>query len=171
MQNKLIYWFAGLLAAQLLFMLAIFPAFEFSFGNEPLKILDLRRGYTLQEVLLLMEQLGEEGRLQYQHMILWADMLYPLVYGSLLAVTICMSASKSLHRIWGFAPLLTVFADYTENLLNLRMLNSYPVLNSTVVYYSSLANQIKWYSLYTIMLGIIILYLQKRFKQLKNQQG
>ena len=168
MRNKLIYWFAGLLPAQLLFMLAIFPAFEFSFGNEMLTVLDLRRGYTLHEVMLLMEQLGEEGRLHYQHMILMADMLYPLVYGSLLIVTICMTSNNSLHKVWCFAPLLTVIADYTENLLNLRMLNSYPVLNSTVVYYSSLANQIKWYSLYAILLGIIMLYLQKRFKTLRK---
>lgn len=168
MRNKQIYWFAGLLAAQLLFMLAVFPAFEFSFGNEALKVLDLRRGYTLHEVMLLMEQLGDEGRLHYQHMILWADMLYPLVYGSLLAVSICMTGLKSLHKMWCFAPLLTVLADFTENLLNLRMLSTYPVLNSTVVFYSSLANQVKWYSLYAIMLGLIVLYLLRNFKQLRK---
>ena len=68
MKKHVYYWFGGLLAAQLLFMFAVFPAFEYGFENENLVLLDLRLGYEVMDVKLLFDALDASGRAVYRSM-------------------------------------------------------------------------------------------------------
>lgn len=81
-------------------------------------VLDARmEGYTPEEVHRYLEHLGREGRHFYAITELTLDLLFPLVYGALLAVMIAKLFPPCWARWLILIPLIAALADLTENSL------------------------------------------------------
>lgn len=125
-----------------------------------LQVLDLELNYTPQQVQLLFEMLGEEGRAVYRSVELTEDFFYPLSYGLLLSLGIVYFFQKSFPKIpqlalLGIFPLIAMGFDYAENFLIASMLSSYPLISNHTVYMASSATTLKWGF---VMLSLLLIF-------------
>lgn len=86
-------------------------------AGEEVQILDLQRGYNLEQVNEFFTKLKPEGRTIYRHVASFVDMIYPFVYGILLKLVLASllknlfgSSSKWLFLAW--TPILIMIFDY-----------------------------------------------------------
>ena len=135
------------------------------------QVLDLELNYTPQQVQLLFETLGEEGRATYRSVELTEDFFYPLSYGLLLSLGIIYFFQKSLPKIpqmalLGIFPLIAMGFDYAENFMIVSMLSAYPQISEQTVSLASSATTLKWgfviLSLLLIFTALLI-HLFKRY--------
>lgn len=89
-------------------------------------MLDVKAGYTYQEVVAAMESYGEQGRLVYVWSSVILDTLLPVAYVSLL--TGLVYRFRPTERLWKLAylPLAAGVLDLCENVLIVLMLTRYP---------------------------------------------
>lgn len=138
--------------------------------NHHLQVLDLELNYTPQQVQLLFEVLGEEGRAAYRSVELTEDLFYPLSYGLLLSLGIVYFFKKSFPKIpqlslLGIFPLIAMGFDYAENFLIVKMLSSYPLISDQTVFLASSATTLKWGFVILSLLLIFIALLIHLFKR------
>jgi hypothetical protein len=111
--------------------------------SDGLPIFDMSpSGYSYQQALVLLSNLGEEGRNFYLSTQLVLDLFYPLLfalcYSSLLQWLIKLIQLKNhAWSVLSFVPFLACAFDYAENVAIWLMLSSYPDLSNTLVTISS----------------------------------
>jgi hypothetical protein len=93
-------------------------------------ILDVEFFYTATQAYDRLTLFGAQGRATYLS-ILTGDLVYPVLLGSLLAVSICLVVKRlNPHRTgWQYLallPLANMVCDYCENSLLFVLLLSYP---------------------------------------------
>ena len=143
----LILLLLGLVAC---FNLLIFPGFTEHIVQEGAPaILDVRLGYHADEAYNALTAFGEEGRQYYLRMLIWADSIYPILYGVLLILSLSyilnkVSARNSPMRIWNLLPIDAVLFDYTENISMIYMLRVFPDYAGNAASIASVAGIIKW---------------------------
>ncbi len=140
---------AALAVVFLFFMLYLFPTFQADFNQiagVKVKSLDTRLSYSANDVLALFEALGERGRDKLLVFSGFADMIYPLVYGSMFYLPLrkLTGPSGSRLRLLSYLPLATVVFDYIENVSILIMLSGFPAISETQVLIGSAATSLKW---------------------------
>ena len=130
------------LAATLVLLLAVFPALPIE-GE----LLDVRSGYTHEDVVAAMEGYDEQGRRVYAWSSATLDTLLPLVYVSLLAGA--AYRFRPTERTWRLAwlPVAAGALDLGENLQIIVMLTRYPDVSAGQVGMASLFTQSKGYAL------------------------
>jgi hypothetical protein len=150
------------------FNLVLFPSFNNVFEVENLRILDRRFSYTLEEVILLFNQLGEVGRQIYTFQTAVVDMIYPLVYSIflylLLDLALGISVQRKFKKSIKFLPFGIAFFDYLENFNTLQMLSDFPEISNFSASAGSLCTSIKWalaVIVLLLLLGIFVNFLVK----------
>jgi len=150
------------------FNLVLFPSFNNVFEVENLRILDRRFSYTLDEVILLFNQLGEVGRQIYTFQTAVVDMIYPLVYSIflylLLDLALGISVQRKFKKSIKFLPFGIAFFDYLENFNTLQMLSDFPEISNFSASAGSLCTSIKWalaVIVLLLLLGIFVNFLVK----------
>jgi hypothetical protein len=134
-----------LLVLYLLFALVIMPASLRGAGES----LDTRFWYTPQEAYRLLGSGDASSRLASVRSHLTADLLYPLVYGSLLsallsALTGSRGESSSLLSLLPLLPWAVVVADLLENVSVVVPSLAYPVHLDVLARLSGLFTAAKW---------------------------
>jgi hypothetical protein len=122
------------------------PALKRLGGGQPSP--DLSFGYTVDHTYRLLEVYGEQGRAHWRR-LLWADMIFPAVYGAWLALLgLAWVRWVAAGPVWGIlAVALAVAAagaDYVENVLLLRVLAAWPRRLPGVVAAASMFTRIKF---------------------------
>ncbi len=118
-------------------------------------------GYSYQDAMALLNQLGEEGRHIYLSLQLVADAFYPLLFGASYFVLLLwiIKVGKFVHRAWyvlSLIPLLVCMLDYGENFAVWLMLTNYPQVSESVVGISSFLTVSKSGLTTVYFIGLII---------------
>lgn len=113
----------GLAVLSVLFMGVVFPLFSPANNNNAATALDTRLWYTAAEVQTHMQALSPEERSVAALSHLTADVVYPAVYGALLAMLLLKTWPGS--HSWQLA-LATVAADLMENVSLALLYWTYP---------------------------------------------
>jgi hypothetical protein len=121
---------------------------------------DLMLSYSPDTAQSMLEAYGDQGRRIYTAIELTADLVYPLVFGSLfsLAIAACLrptTGAKSRLRRLAMLPLAASAADYLENIGIVTLLQTFPNHSSTVVQLTSLATSAKWL-LFALGMAVLI---------------
>ena len=148
-----------LMAVFLSFNAFIFPYFTKLYNLQDHVILDLQFGFTPEYANAVISGYGEHGRLGIMVFNGIIDSIYPLVYGSLLALLISRfkmkaNAGKNTLQIINLIPFVAVLFDFMENTGILIMIQNYPGQSIPVAWITSFAGMFKW-----IFLGISVLIL------------
>ena len=118
---------------------------------------DLRlTGYSMQDAQTLLAAYGPAGRAYYTNVQQRLDMILPAVLGLTLILTFRhLCARRPLLQA---LPALFIAADYTENSLLRRILDSGPdAIDSTALFAASIATQIKFAALIPALLAFAVL--------------
>lgn len=151
----------------LLLLLAVFLSFQaFLFqyiiklyGLQDHVILDLNFGFNPEFAFDVISGYGERGRQGIMVFTGIVDMIYPLVYGSLLVLLISrfrrkVNPGSNTNQTINLLPFVAVLFDFMENTGILIMIQNYPGQNIPVAWLTSFAGMFKW-----IFLGISVLIL------------
>lgn len=151
------------LVTTLLLLLAVFPALPIE-GD----LLDVRSGYTHEEVVAAMEGYGEQGRRVYAWSSATLDTLLPLAYVSLLAGA--AYRFRPTERAWRLAwlPVAAGALDLGENVQVIVMLTRYPDVSAGQVAIASLFTQWKGYAL---LLSLALAVLLTVFAAVRRGRG
>jgi hypothetical protein len=133
-------------------------------------------GYTTEYAISLLNAIGQEGRELYLSLQLPLDFIYPglfIISYSLLFAWL-LKKNYSLESKVYYAIYIPIFAglfDYTENVLIIMMLKTYPNLNSnlvTVASFATITKSILSSIFFTLLIAGII---QVVWKSLFKKQG
>ncbi len=153
-------------AIWLLFNFVVFPYFGMFYGGTKQPILDLRIFYSYQDVMLLFNELGASGRMMYLWQLAVADMVYPLVYASLLIILMQMVYVK--QRQWMlFIPMTVALADIIENMQIIMMLYHFPAVGTLLPLTASVFTFAKWLLAVTVII-VLVIGLIKRYRRKEN---
>jgi len=143
--------------------LIVFPFFLTSTTN--LKtILDLRFGFSINDVINSLSIMQKNGRERYLLTTLFIDTPYALIYGFIYAfIIVALRRNIPANRL-GYIiiiPLLISLFDIIENSGIVYFILRYPNINSKIVTIISISNQLKWIAASLTFMLIIYLLLNK----------
>ncbi len=169
--KKLFLFFALFLLFQIAFSFML-NRMEKAAGTR--NIPDTRLYYQPRQIQEFFQQLGTEGRLWYRR-TLYLDLIYPLVYGSLLATVLQLLLTRPGVPGWArrllLLPFLAVLFDYLENGLELYMLGHFPEeISLPARLAGSLVTPAKWLTIAACLLtmatlGVYLLVRKKASKE------
>jgi len=124
-----------------------------------LSILDLRPGYSGEDVYRLFDALGEIGRSAYLHQLWTFDLFLPLLFALFLSAAIERGELRRLRWI----PALAAVSDYAENVAITTLLLTYPSRVIVLVWLSATFTLLKhgWY-LTSIVVAIASNFMRYR---------
>lgn len=129
--------------------------------------------YTAQKLYHFAEEYGPEGRAAYIQARWTFDVLFPLVYGFFLAVTISWVYRRASlpGKFWlwlNLAPVLGVIFDFLENASTSIVLGRYPEPTSIIDTLAGILTSIKWIfvggSFIILLTGMVLTVFQKLLK-------
>ena len=97
-------------------------------------LLDMRPGYTPDDVYHLFDTLGQSGRGAYLRLLWTIDLLLPALSGLFLSSAVRRGALRAFRSI----PLLAALCDYAENIVVTILLLRYPMHEPAFVQLASL---------------------------------
>lgn len=115
-----------------------------SLSNKPLKILDLQFGFSPEQASTILADYTPESRKAAAQFLLWADTLYPLVYGVWIALLMAALFRNGLWRFLVLLPFLVVIVDFGENFFLYKVLTDYPEVSRANLSAASVFNTVKW---------------------------
>ncbi|MCK4566646.1 MAG: hypothetical protein KAU48_04980 [Candidatus Thorarchaeota archaeon] len=136
-------------------------------------ILDTRLGgYSLTDIQVTFDGIGIEG-LGVWLQIYALDFLFPFVYSVSMMIGINMELNKlefsaKRFRPLVFLPLAAGIVDYTENILLLSQILSYPNLSALVIVIASVVTQLKWILVLVGFSVIVFLLILIIIRSMKN---
>jgi hypothetical protein len=86
-------------------------------------LLDMRPGYTPDDVYHLFDTLGQSGRGAYLRMLWTIDLVLPALFGLFL----CSAMRRGAFRASRSIPVLAAVCDYAENIMVTILLLRYPM--------------------------------------------
>ena len=119
-------------------------------------LLDLRQGYTTQEVTDLFLDIGFNGRLTYIIASAILDTLFPIAYVSFFASIIFLNVKeiKGLNYIV-LIPLMAGFIDILENIQLINLLVQFPTYSPNEVSLTSFTTKFKHFFINLLYLTFI----------------
>lgn len=128
--------------------------------------IDLQFAPKPAELYVMVEAYGDEGRKIYALFELTADVLYPIIYATFLAIVLtmlsrCLYGIESRVTILNLLPYGIVIMDYLENIGIVTLLMSYPEQYELVARVTGFFNAAKWslvaLTFAIIMIGLVLL--------------
>jgi len=109
---------------------------------------DLLGLVSAEALLAALDGLGPVGRQAYVKVAI-VDLVYPLFYGSFMALSMGWGwrdrvATSALYRTLLLLPLFGVLADYVENLSVLTLILSPPASPTTLAWVGAVGHALKW---------------------------
>ena len=145
-------WLLLVVILQVLFMYAFHGLFPFSVekiaalsGGEGIP--DATMFYTYQQLQHMFQQYGPAGRQMYLQ-LQWVDMVYPLVYSTLLASLLFLVYRKTRLIVMVYVPFIAALFDYAENILLRISVLSFPDMHKWLVQIAGPVTFIKWFLLF-----------------------
>ncbi|WP_028665202.1 hypothetical protein [Runella zeae] len=143
-----------------------FPTYFFKNAEEKINLLagqaigpiDLTIGFTPKRTLQMVEAYGVRGREYYANVQMTLDVVYPLVYTLLLAVTLTLLYRKKKYAPFTYInllPFVVLVFDYLENGMIVLLLKNFPEQSYTVAAFCEVFKSIKWFSALICLLLII----------------
>jgi hypothetical protein len=137
----------------------------------PYTIFDLRTGYSVSDVTLYFDFIGEEGLSTYRSILLWEDLFFPITNGFLYTLAIIYFFKRSFSNIpqlWmlGIFPFISMIFDYLENFSIVNLIDAYPDINSTTVSLASSFTLLKWGFMILallILFSALLIFLFKKY--------
>ncbi len=159
---------AGLLLIVII-NLVVFPFFpalldgsDIDFSN----IFDLQFGFNTAYVIQTLTNLGQKGRHIYMLSTIFVDIPYLIIYGFVYAILI----NTVLHKLQFDFKLLIYLSflislfDLIENIGVIYFLQTYPDISLQMVKLTSIANQLKWLTVFVLFCCFIILLIILMYK-------
>ena len=135
-------------------------------------LLDLKKNYSLKEVLDLFNKFGLEGRRIYIASSSILDTLFPIAYASFFSCIIFMLVKDiSILKYLILVPPMTALVDLMENFQIINLLIQYPDFSSLEVVFASLTTRIKHFFVilqYTSFMFAILVRIYLYFYQLNK---
>jgi hypothetical protein len=124
---------------------------------------DLRPGYTPDTLYRLLQLYGSDGIRSFRRM-LFADMIFPLVYASLLLLLadLAVQAHPTLPRVASVLRVAAIAAaavDYLENLFLLQVVHHLPRHHRVAARAAGLSTSLKTISLVTAVIALLMTLL------------
>ena len=107
-------------------------------AGEKIKLIDLKEGYTLEEVNTFFTKLKVEGRVIHLRLTSVNDILFPLAYGPLYILVLAFFLKNifGVNSKWLYLalfPIALVVVDFMENINNIELLKAFPDLTTDIV--------------------------------------
>ena len=146
--NKIIY--------RLLLVLLVIELVWFQFYGMKLNLdlsknpLDLRLGYSSQDVINYLTYRGEAGRDDYKFALSVIDVIFPILYGLILIIDVSKIAKKFfnsnpvVHLLFVSTPVGVVVFDLLENKNTLSMIAAFPNITEDMAAKGSIYTLAKW---------------------------
>lgn len=127
-------------------------------------------GYSFDHANNLLKNLGTEGRNLYLSLQLPADFIYPGLFAitfSLILVWLLKKLVQPTSKLFYAAiiPVLAGLFDYLENIFIIKMINSYPTLDSSLVSIASLLTLFKSQLTTVYFIGVLIILIALLYKR------
>ena len=170
-------WLLLIVVLQLLFMYAFRGLFSFSVEkisalSGGMGIPDARMFYTWPQLQNMFRLYGPKGREMYLR-LQWVDMVYPLIYSTLLASLLYLVYKKTRLENMIFVPFVAALFDYAENILLRISILSFPNMQEGIVRTAGPVTFFKWllvfFAFFLLLFGFIWRVAHHRFK--KSQAG
>lgn len=130
--------------------------------------------YTRETLYDIAESYGEEGRAFYIEQRFTFDLIWPLVYGIFLSVTITTLylyiKPSHIHQKIFFLPIIAVLFDYIENIFASIVMYRYPKETIIIDVLAGPITSIKWITLslsFILLCYFIFLWIYKITKHKK----
>lgn len=129
--------------------------------------------YTAQQLYRFADEYGPEGRVAYIHARWTFDVVFPLVYGFFLMVTISwiyrgLNLSGKFWLRLNLVPVIAVIFDFMENASTSIVIGRYPKPTAVVDTLAGVLTTIKWIfvsgSFLILLLGMMIKIFQRHRK-------
>jgi hypothetical protein len=108
--------------------------------------------YAPEDLYRLAEEYGEQGRAHYVRSRATFDVVWPLTYGAFLQTSLLLASRRTvmgrLPTVLMALPLLTVAADYLENLSAAVVMARYPAQTTVLASAAPVFTFVKWNLLY-----------------------
>ncbi len=128
---------------------------------------DLMLSYDLEKLSSMFAAFGAEGMEIYRKIQI-LDYIYPLIYGALLLGLLArLKIPTNFRSIYAF-PFVTVFMDYSENIIFGVLMNHYPNFTAHDEHLANLAalcTNLKWSFLSLVILNIIGFWIWNLIKK------
>jgi hypothetical protein len=135
------------------------------------KILDLRMGYSFDNVIHYLNGIGEDGRKYYSNTFHLVDTFYPIIYFAFYVITLSFFIKKifknKIYFIMLLLPLIGVICDYGENIFINTFIKNMNNITEENVMIANYFTRIKFISVYSSLLLIIILMVFHIINKLK----
>jgi hypothetical protein len=127
-------------------------------------------GYSFEHANSLLANLGLEGRGLYLSLQLPIDFIYPALFAITYALILVWLLKKLVQpgsKLFYAAiiPVLAGLFDYLENLSIIKMINSYPNLDDSVVAMASIFTLIKSQLTTVYFIGVLIILIALLYKR------
>lgn len=113
-------------------------------SGKPVEILDLQWGFSQQAARGILAEYTPAALQAAATFLVWADTLYPLVYGTMIALWLAFLFRKGIWQYLVLLPMLVVLVDFAENYWLYKVLTAYPREEGSWILYASLCNGVKW---------------------------
>lgn len=123
-------------------------------SGKPVDILDLQFGFRVEKAQSILSAYSVAALQEAATFLLWADTMYPLLYGLLLSLLQAVFFRKGRMQYFILTPLVAVLVDFTENYWLYKVLTRYPNEVESWIEYASVCNVVKW-----SLLGLTGLFL------------
>ena len=133
--------------------------------------------YFPDDLYAAAEAWGRDGRAAYVHARVTFDVIWPMVYGTLLMTTLAWvwargTASGSRWRGVALIPVVAVALDYAENICTATVMARYPARTPVLAELAPLFTASKWLTLSAsfMLLGIgVIIALTARWRARRSR--
>ncbi|BAJ63522.1 hypothetical protein [Anaerolinea thermophila] len=161
------------------FNLLIFPAMQMELSRRALTsdahMLDVQIGYTAEQALDEISQLGVQGK-QWYRLITWtADLVYPALYSTFFALLLAfllrvVSVTDSRFSLVPLVPFLMALMDYGENIAITVALSAFSQPSEGILALASVLSALKWACGIVILLFVVLLLFYLLFRMLKKME-
>jgi len=131
---------------------------------------DLELYYTVGQLHNIFLRFGDLGRSMYLK-LQYIDMVYPLIYASLLASLLFLLIKNTRLENLIFLPALAAFFDYAENILLRINILAFPNMEKITVQFASAATLLKWSMIFLSVVVILGAALRHFFILIKKNKS
>ncbi len=159
----------------LLFMIFILPSeanksADLGLAESP----DTSFFYTEEELYLIADSYGEEGRAFYVHQRFTFDVVWPIAYGLFLTLGVAyfVKGNKNpwIKRSY-FLPISAVLFDYLENIMTATVMYRYP--RETVIFgnLAGFVTSMKWIALSLAFVLFVVAFIIFTIHKIKERRA
>jgi hypothetical protein len=139
------------------------------------KILDLRFGYSIGDIKIYLDKLGEDGKNYYRNVFHFIDAFYPLIYCAFYLITLGYFVKYFISNRWKhlllLLPIIGTICDYGENISIDWFIENVNNIHYGSVLLANIFTKIKFISAYGSFILIIVLLIMLIVKKVKLKEN